>query len=1722
MPMPSNIYRLNFLLLILSSASSLFQLPTFPGIPELNSTTFDAIDKIDKIAVLFVSNYNHQLIEGLKHHHHQLHQPFHSIAEVAIVNIHLNPHFSQRYQISNYPHLILFRRGIASQSSKNIDTVQSIIKFLNRPTTITAKDSIEFISNKKHLDQLLITSGLLQPYRSLKSNDDQDLNQRIFFYGYTHPELGRVLFPDFIPSDLEIHDDYVVGKETDLLVVGMHKKKSNNFPHFKGIVLYVNGESYGSITPGIENNKYMIGCIPRHEKHYLQIYYISIAALSLPPNTLTNLVKPSRSIQRPFNFLLYIASNCIRHRESTFDTLSLLKTVHFMKGNCHGSFLNQNKTSIPSTDRNKWWNNAKLYNQFRFALVMENTVRSGYITEKILNAFVGGSIPIYYGTTEIFNVFNYKSFIFYDPLQPEIALNKINYLEQNATAYLEMKRQSIFVNDSLHQYFSLFTSKNNSVRNQIRSLIGLNIYNTTRVEHHAGLFSQLHMFLNTFISNILHSGSSSSEHWIIQPYNPTAGSSFSLTWFDSIFQKVRENGVESASLVTLQTEKQEQQHRHFTWTQNIFRHVFKPNKMLQQMIEHYKKKLNFDHVDLGMHVRRGDKIQKEGGTYTSNEKILLNRKDSEKRIYILSDDVSFKKFARISTTNKVQIIFFPFDECLQLENGNQGNEIRCFITSIYLMSYTNRFIGSFSSNIGRYIMMLRERSKPFLDLDGLIENSNAWFLSNVDHCYIVEGVHPNNDFCGKIVHSERCPYCFGRRDRCPEISNCIDAIRVKEDTFKWTPSVSTARYRQAPKSNINSLLNTHIEPVVLPTRNLKFYIYEDEEITMDEISICDHDNTADIEMIELFKAHKNRVYSPVEASMFIIPVPIYQSFMCDTTSNKHKHIARMNTFMHTLMYQTSFKNKPRQHVLMGHSFMFSKWASNEQFIPASWMNALHDVFITRYESYNPTLFQNSTYLHHEQWKNTIVVPYSVTKDVPMVSKPLFQEFQERPLLIFYHTRKSTFAHNATQLRRAPFKLDLTNATIDVGYDITRKKWIKRWSRSKFCLVIRGDTPTSHSFYLALSSFCIPIIISDLFHLVGVPFNIDLDLANIAIRIKENSVLSNPNVIIDTIQALKQHEIITKLKNIQTYQKKFLYRHTNNTIVEQVIQECLSKTKTDQKNSDKKELNITSIPIPVIISSYEKDTIEGSNLVAASFSMHTKHCRFVSVSHLHLLDVLNQSKRFLLPEKNNITNVTNPTKIFLLLPTWWFGLKLENKTHIHNITAIQLPSNVVSNKHRMVEFISKYSWPLIISYENKYKSLFKTTHRQRHVLGFVMQDKKSASTKQGRHYSAKMTHAMAIVANAYVGKLAFIFADSARFRDTLPGLKLKQSVKTTQSEIYSMCTSKKSNLFENIAGRTHRQYISVAGTVMVGQHTFNYYGSLPVGFQFIAVVLTTPSDIERRHWIRSTMKLIPTIFLVGNSKINMTQEDAQYSDLIHFDIKEKYNTIHSSLPRKVQGGFQIISRHLGHEIKYILKMDHDVFVNETVLIHQVKALALKKKQIYYGHVFGGLELSSQRVHRNPKSKTYVPIDIYKETFWPAFAVGHGYLLDIKSATQISNLSKTKKIIACEDAFTGVLALELGIVPVHAHESYMKANLPLPERLCGKLLSQNKIDKLEPALRLVISNKKTKRLSKYAYEDTSTNELRNALLLNGKEGILKAANVIESWLKNISAGVIVPMK
>lgn len=99
-------------------------------------------------------------------------------------------------------------------------------------------------------------------------------------------------------------------------------------------------------------------------------------------------------------FCSFVVSNCFADdvRAVFYDKLSLYKTVA-----SGGRFRNNIGGAV--TDKKKF------QSKYKFAIAFENASYDGYCTEKLMEAFAAGTIPIYWGDPGVVKDFNPESFI---------------------------------------------------------------------------------------------------------------------------------------------------------------------------------------------------------------------------------------------------------------------------------------------------------------------------------------------------------------------------------------------------------------------------------------------------------------------------------------------------------------------------------------------------------------------------------------------------------------------------------------------------------------------------------------------------------------------------------------------------------------------------------------------------------------------------------------------------------------------------------------------------------------------------------------------------------------------------------------------------------------------------------------------------------------------------------------------------------------------------------------------------------------------------------------------------------------------------------------------------------------------------------------------------------------------------------------------------------------
>lgn len=88
----------------------------------------------------------------------------------------------------------------------------------------------------------------------------------------------------------------------------------------------------------------------------------------------------------------------------------------------------------------------ELQKKCKFSFCGESVIHEGFITEKIFDAFLADTIPIYIGSSHISTIINKNAYIDirdYDTLQDVV--DKIIELDQDDEKYMEMLRQPVFV-----------------------------------------------------------------------------------------------------------------------------------------------------------------------------------------------------------------------------------------------------------------------------------------------------------------------------------------------------------------------------------------------------------------------------------------------------------------------------------------------------------------------------------------------------------------------------------------------------------------------------------------------------------------------------------------------------------------------------------------------------------------------------------------------------------------------------------------------------------------------------------------------------------------------------------------------------------------------------------------------------------------------------------------------------------------------------------------------------------------------------------------------------------------------------------------------------------------------------------------------------------------------------------------------------------------------------
>jgi hypothetical protein len=123
----------------------------------------------------------------------------------------------------------------------------------------------------------------------------------------------------------------------------------------------------------------------------------------------------------------------------------------------------------------------KEYSNYKFVIAMENKIDNGYITEKIINAFKSGAIPIYWGDSKIAKeLFNEKAFVCVNDFEKlNDCADHIIELNNNQDKIIEMINEPVFKNNIIPDIFRIDDYDNpppiyKKMSSKIKSFIDIN------------------------------------------------------------------------------------------------------------------------------------------------------------------------------------------------------------------------------------------------------------------------------------------------------------------------------------------------------------------------------------------------------------------------------------------------------------------------------------------------------------------------------------------------------------------------------------------------------------------------------------------------------------------------------------------------------------------------------------------------------------------------------------------------------------------------------------------------------------------------------------------------------------------------------------------------------------------------------------------------------------------------------------------------------------------------------------------------------------------------------------------------------------------------------------------------------------------------------------------------------------------------------------------------
>jgi hypothetical protein len=181
---------------------------------------------------------------------------------------------------------------------------------------------------------------------------------------------------------------------------------------------------------------------------------------------------------------------------------------------------------------------------------------------------------------------------------------------------------------------------------------------------------------------------------------------------------------------------------------------------------------------------------------------------------------------------------------------------------------------------------------------------------------------------------------------------------------------------------------------------------------------------------------------------------------------------------------------------------------------------------------------------------------------PFIDAEDYDNWSKKNITFFYRSPTAGASmYNSTQYRHALLAEGEADKLIHppsaIGQTVRHEHWLREFSGSKYCIVIRGDNPSSRSLYAAIRMGCLPVIVSHALPYYQPIFRSLVTYDDFSISIDEGAFLSKPAESLNSaIQSLSESDLRLKVRGLSLLQRLLVLDHPKSLFVSAFVHETV--------------------------------------------------------------------------------------------------------------------------------------------------------------------------------------------------------------------------------------------------------------------------------------------------------------------------------------------------------------------------------------------------------------------------------------------------------------------------------------------------------------------------------------------------------------------------------------